>query len=72
MSNYENIAKEVIQEDIDLLNDMANEEILAGLAMIQDDAMDEHYHYLIEKNGLDDLIKNVHDEVKELKKSLKA
>ena len=50
---------------------MDKEEKLAGLCMIQDDAIDEHNNYLAEKGVLDNLIKSINQDVKHLKKTLK-
>lgn len=51
---------------------MNKEEMLAGLCLIQDDAIDEHNSYLIERGELDDLILTIRSEVNDLKKTLKA
>ena len=71
LGNYEQKTFEIIQEEIDIINEMAEEEMLAGLCLIQEDALEEDKAFLLEKLQLTDLIQNITSEVKELKKTLK-
>lgn len=71
LGNYEKKTIEIIQEEIDILAEMQEEETLAGLALIQDDAMEEHNNYLDAKEQLNDLILTINTEVRDLKRTLR-
>ena len=40
MNNYENTVKEIIQEEIDVFTELENEELLAGLVLMQDEVVE--------------------------------
>ena len=41
MSNYDNTVKEIIQEEIDVFQELENEELLAGLVLMQDEVVEQ-------------------------------
>ena len=59
LGNYEEKTIEILQEEIDVLAEMQEEETLAALCLIQDDAMEEHHSYLYAKDELNSLIMNI-------------
>lgn len=56
LENYDKKVFEIVQDEIDILNELDKEEKLAGLCLIQDNAMDEHKNFLADRDDLNALI----------------
>ena len=61
-----------MEEEEAILDELQKEEMLAGLCLIQDDAVGQHYKHLEDKEALDNLIRTINTEVTDLKRTLKA
>ena len=61
MSNYDNTVKEIIQEEIDVFQELENEELLAGLVLMQDEVVEQVAKLDGQKAELMELVDEVND-----------
>ena len=70
MANYEATVKEIIQEEVDLLEEMEHEEQLAAMALIQDEVADHERDYNAEVEEVQKLLAEAGTEAQSIRQKL--
>ena len=70
MSNYDNTVKEIIQEEIDVFQELENEELLAGLVLMQDEVVEQVAKLDGQKAELMELVDEVNEQTTQIRKQL--
>ena len=68
MSNYDNTVKEIIQEEIDVFQELENEELLAGLVLMQDEVVEQVAKLDGQKAELMELVDEVNEQTTQIRK----
>ena len=71
MSNYDNKTDEIILDEQAILDDIQKEEEMAGLLMMNDDAINAHDANEAEKAKLNELITTIVKETRQKEKEMK-